>query len=389
MSQSVLFAKLTLREAKKELLAVQNSLKAIQGKLASPKKGLDATSLLDQLAIAERKLHHAQAGKDLAEKEYLSLLEEARVDAAFRMAAVQERELQRDSSDRVEYEAAVGIKMLSGDIHAIGIRWDWNIAMLKDSFLRTMGYNPSVADRVSLVDADGLPPMEAGVSWKEKYESVEEIPLLYAFIDNESVLAFQPKLKLIHSILKDKNIRTTLVNDEIWSLYSSWVLTYRPQGRANRYIKLLDFVLAHPEVFIPLTTEEILEEERVEQEKQEKERAEQKVRAWIQFREAEIRYVQRRSADPVYLQNKERLRNQLISILQLKPDWSVVGDSVTTKQTRQIIRHHFTIQELVDLGMKPEHIATRWEVVEWLEMAALADAYEADHPPCEECGKYH
>ena len=190
----------------------------------------------------------------------------------------------------------------------------------------------------------------------------------------------QAKLTLIHRIL-EKEFSTELTDDDIWSLYASWILTYRPPVKSNRYLNLLVFVHAYPLLFVPATIEDLQERDRkkvVDWENSQRKAWEERMMVdWIRFRDAEIHYVQRHSHNPAYLEKKEYYRIQLLDALQKNTDCQSVGWGISVDDDLPChpLRHFFTIQELLDLGMMPEQIPNskkRWEIIQWPEMSIRA-----------------
>lgn len=289
-----------------------------------------------------------------------------------RIAAVNERLVAQGIQE--EYSAAIIVKMLSGKIIPIGIHMEQSMTMLRYGFVAQLGYNPSVAERLSFLDEDG--PLQEK-SWKEKYGEVENIPMIHVFIQEKEDPRREAKLGLLRTTLRDKNYKTELADAEIWSLYSSWNLTYLAPPKSNRYTKLVDFVLNHPHVFLEMTDEEVEERKRTEEATRERKIEELMVQRWIQYRDKDVRIIQRRMEDPQFLEKREIVRERFLSMRERHNHFRCFDPTALVHLNRQILRHYFTVQELLDMDVPPNTLSVDWEITQWFEYSAKAQVYEA------------
>jgi hypothetical protein len=87
--------------------------------------------------------------------------------------------------------------------------------------------------------------------------------MLNLFIKPLEEPAYKKYQKMEHVrdiLLKEKRYENYSMED-IYSMYSTWVLTYIPKNKSNRYIQISTFVNDHPEKFYQLSPEQLVERE--------------------------------------------------------------------------------------------------------------------------------
>lgn len=296
----------------------------------------------------------------------------------------------------MEYQAAVLIQLLSGESITIGIHMEQEMRTLVYEFIKQLNYPLSTMERLSFTDHKGRNIL-VSETWKERYGAPERIPLLYLYIHQEYDKNKEDKLAAIHSILQEKQLRSLLSQEDLWTLYHDWNLTYLPSPHSTPSSKLQEFVAMHHFVFLPLRSEvEHLDEAT-------------KLRMWIQLRDHDSQMIATRMFHSVPFQearsecsgcagrsgcesihngimeprsrcsgcefqyNREQARIHLLHGLSQYPFFNLLDESQETLHNRFILRYYFSVQELVLLGMKPERISTHWWIAEWSHWSSLAE----------------
>lgn len=220
-------------------------------------------------------------------------------------------------------------------------------------------------ERLSFIDARSQSIL-LSQTWQERYRSAEAIPAIYLYVHREIEKDKDAKLKMMRRILVDKGLYTFLSDPELWALYSAWNATYLPPARYNRYLKLLEFVETHSSLFLPMPDD------------MEKHRSEEidKMRKWIQLRDQNEHLVRGRMVSPEFQRNREEARINLLQALTLHPQFSLLEDTEETQHNRIVLRHHLSIQDLIDIGIKPDHISTDWWIAEWNFWSILVESVE-------------
>jgi hypothetical protein len=140
------------------------------------------------------------------------------------------------------------------------------------------------------------------------------------------------KIKLLRTILTKQNLYSMYEDEELWSNFSTWHLTYVPQGTGNRYVTLEAFVNAYPQIFRPMTGEEqeLFQEWKAHYEK---------VLGFRSFLEADAHRVQWNDfCDPNFDTTKQMLRRRL-------------EDTRHDGMNIELYRNYFTITELIQMGV--------------------------------------
>lgn len=288
----------------------------------------------------------------------------------------------------MEYHAAVLIQLLSGETITVGIHMEQEMRTLAYEFIKQLNYPPSTMERLSFTDHKGRNIL-VSETWKERYGAPERIPLLYLYVHQEYEKNKEAKLAAIHSILQEKRLRSPLSQEDLWTLYHDWNLTYLPSPHSTSSSKLQEFVAAHHFVFLPLRSEEEHLDEAA------------KLRMWIQLRDHDSQIITARMShhhsiteahysgcesthngimEPrsrcsgcEFQYNREQARIHLLHGLAHYPFFTLLDESQETLHNRFILRYYFSIQELILLGMKPERISTHWWIAEWSYWSSLAE----------------
>jgi hypothetical protein len=278
------------------------------------------------------------------------------------------------SMDLQDNTLLVHVKLLSGDILPITVQKEYFSLALPAEFVRQARYNPSVVSRLLFLDENGQNILDD--PWQKRFPPVQDIPLIHVLLQDEEDEHRQAKLDLFHKILQDKNLKTDLDQDAIWTMYSSWNITYAPSKKTNRYIKLLDFALAHPLIFQEMTMEEIQQRKQAKKEQEERNAEQSRIRVWIQMRDVDLRIITRRMTSQEFVQQREQTRALLLQMIQQSPDFSFL-DTLQGLQNRRVILYHFTVPELIAMGIPTHKLSVDWWIIRWEEYSAKAEAYLA------------
>jgi hypothetical protein len=153
--------------------------------------------------------------------------------------------------------ATVMVRILSGDLVQIQIDMDQPIIHLMEQFIRQRHFNPAASKRlVFFIDGEDQPFIayqhsheRVNQKWSEVFS--ESLPVFHLLIQNtnESPQDIQEKVHLIRTIA-EKLIRVADITDEeIYTIYNEWILTYIPPPKSNRYITMSAFVQQHLHLF--------------------------------------------------------------------------------------------------------------------------------------------
>jgi len=233
-------------------------------------------------------------------------------------------------------------------------------------FIDQLGYDPSVVERLSFMDKQQS--ILLSHTWQEYYGTEDVIPVIYLYVHQETETEKDAKLKMIHRILTDKGLYTFLSDQELWALYSAWNMTYLPPVQYNRYIKLLEFVQTHASLFLP-TPDEMKGAQRSKEI--------DNMRLWIQLRDQNDSIVKGRMANPEFQCKREEARINLLQALTLWPNFSLLNGNEDTQHNRVVLRHYFSIQDLIEIGIKPENISTDWWIAQWTFWSTMVEHQSA------------
>lgn len=169
---------------------------------------------------------------------------------------------------------SITLQLLSGDLLTLEVSSNQSIHHLPILVADQLKYNPSAVKRMRFFSKeDANSDEEEQKEQKEQKDFVEQygqktwaevIPKetssydLYFLItaENDSDSVRKDRIKLIRKLLLDRRMYTTMIDDDLYSLYSEWNLHYLPQTKTNRYLNLTAFVEQNKDVFQKWTEEE-------------------------------------------------------------------------------------------------------------------------------------
>jgi hypothetical protein len=278
--------------------------------------------------------------------------------------------------------AVVLIRTMTGDLIEVEVDMPTPIYLLVEEFVRQRRYNRSAGSRlVFAVDGEDEPLLSTNVTqenwersrktWSEVFQTADAIPMFNLFIQapNDDEYDIRTKVDLIRQIAEKKKLEDNNSTENLYSLYSEWILTYRPSQKGNRYTTMSDFVDQHLHLF-PELDEEAFATLQAEK-KYRKELARFK-----KFRANEEDFVARTVewyGEQVVARNRDAAREQLRQLLAQQPDVTL-----TNEQSR-FFRRWVTVPEMLAEGMTGHQICachqdscmiSRWEELE----AALDEA---------------
>jgi hypothetical protein len=279
--------------------------------------------------------------------------------------------------------SSVTIRMLSGDLVEIEIDMDQPIIRLMEEFIRQRRFNPSAGKRlVFIVDGEDEPLIaydrsdeRVNSKWSEVFS--ESLPLLHLLIQapNERPSDVHDKVCLIREIGEKQKRISDSSDEEIYSLYSEWILTYVPPAKSNRYTTMSAFVEQHLHLFPQLDDQAFYAHQ-----------AEKEYRKLLadfrDFRDRDAASAEDRiqqlaeyyqsTPEHILLMQAQYQRN-LQHLLEVDPDY------VFSQHDNHHYRHWFTIMELLAFGVRPRHICSctrpRCFIGNWERLSAdLAEA---------------
>ncbi len=173
------------------------------------------------------------------------------------------------------------VKLLSGDLLTVEVHSADPVELLPRQFAEQHGYHlgviPQMTFHLSHEDRDAEEsekseePFVTGTThlrgtrrtWKELFPESEP-PMLLFLLKESHDYSRAEKLRLIHDILRRRQLAAMMEDDDLWSLYHAWNIHCSVHLDANRWQKLSAFVEDHLPHFVPLTEEMIREKQRRE-----------------------------------------------------------------------------------------------------------------------------
>jgi hypothetical protein len=161
---------------------------------------------------------------------------------------------------------SVKVRMLSGDELNVMLDPNQKVRELPQEFAGQFGYNPKVVSRFQfLIDnQDGEIIHLIGneehhdLSWLERFTSMDQVPLLHLLINANSDADLPQKIRLIRNIAEDGKLKCSLSDDDLMEHFNHWYLTYQPPVKSNRYTTMNDFIKSCPEMFQPISHEDLM-----------------------------------------------------------------------------------------------------------------------------------
>jgi hypothetical protein len=333
---------------------------------------------------AQQKLEEARA-RHIGEQEELGRFVAAR-DRALRQHQHLES-LPKQTFDEKEEcivnrsnAAVVLIRTMTGDLIEVEVDMPTPIYLLVEEFIRQRHYNRSAGSRlVFAVDGEEEPLLAGNVSqenwergrktWSEVFQTADAIPMFNLLIlpSNDSEEEVRAKVSLIRQIVEKKKLGDNNSTEDLHSLYSEWILTYRPAQKGNRYTTMSDFVDQHLHLFPELDEEAFAALQ-----------AEKKYRKLLGrfkvFRRTELEFVARMVE---WYGEAEATRQRDMAFEQLRQLRAQQPDIVMTRQQSQFFRRWLNIPEMLAEGFTGHQLCgcgdcmvSRWEELE----AALDEA---------------
>jgi hypothetical protein len=225
-----------------------------------------------------------------------------------------------------------------------------------EEFIRQRHFNPSAGKRlVFIVDGEDEPLIaydhsdeRVNRNWSHVFS--ESLPLLHLLIQapNERPSDIHDKVCLAREIGEKQKRISDSSDEEIYSLYSEWILTYIPPAKSNRYTTMSAFVEQHSHLFTQLDDQAFYAQQ-----------AEKEHRQLL----ADFRSFRDRDAASA----QDRIQ-QLANYYQSTPEHDY-----------RHYCHWFTIMELLAFGVRPRQICSctrpRCFISNWERLSAdLAEA---------------
>lgn len=158
----------------------------------------------------------------------------------------------------------LSVRLLSGDLKSVMVNMRHSVANFATMFAQQHGYNPSATSRMVFMILSeeeeeevfwSPEKLQVGITFEDVLK--ENRPLLNLVIRPMDEKNKTEKLQLIRKILKEKSLNDHYDDDTLFSMLSTWHLTYQPPAKGNRYITMKHFVEQNGEAFWPMTEEEL------------------------------------------------------------------------------------------------------------------------------------
>lgn len=165
------------------------------------------------------------------------------------------------------------VRLLSGDLQTIEVDRGLPISSFADHYAQTHGYAPSAVQRMVFLlpkeenkdkDESESESESENIFWSPEVrhegisvgDRVHEGDLLCLLIRPLEDSEWKDRLSVIRQFLEKGGLYDNVTDEDIFSLYSTWSLTWTPPPKSNRYLRTKAFVEAHPDVFRPMEEEE-------------------------------------------------------------------------------------------------------------------------------------
>ena len=265
----------------------------------------------------------------------------------------------------------VMVRLLSGDVLSVQVDASLPVARFADLFAIQHHYAPSATDRMVFLLSDSKEEEskedELDIFWspelRHEGKTMGELEghlnlIIRPLVDRE----MPDRLTLLRKILHTHDLRYRFSDDELVSLYSTWILTWLPPVTTNMYIKMRAFVDAHPDVFPPLTPEE--------KEKRDHDVDVEEFRTW---RRGLARYYS--------VHHLQRIGHvDLVASAFIQGYLRTTGDVPMSPLQMQHLLNYFTVPQLYEAGMTHGMVSRGYHqcrfVLEWDHYVALAEAAE-------------
>ena len=263
------------------------------------------------------------------------------------------------------------VRLLSGDIMTVNVDALLPVARFADSFAEQNHYAPSATLRMAFLFLDDSDESkdELDIFWapEQRHEGKTVGDLLLGRPDAILNLIIRPlededkvpKMALIRRILHTDGLNNHFSDDELFGMYSTWLLTWIPPAKTNRYIKMKSFIDAHHDTFLLLTPEE-----------KEAQELRLNVERFKEFRENEAKYAALRYMN---------LNPLDVNVAAYVRGWArTYPNQSLPVQRLDFLLRRLTVSELLEAGMTREMVppAHRYYhfIVNWDQYVALADA---------------
>lgn len=170
------------------------------------------------------------------------------------------------------------VKLLSGDLLTVEVHSADPVELLPRQFAEQHGYHLTVIPRMTFhlsqedsEESEEKPeePFVTGTShlrgtrrtWKQVFPESQP-PMLLFLLKESNDYSRANKLRLMHDILRRRQLVAMMEDDDLWSLYQAWNIHCSVHLDANRWQRLSAFVDDHLPHFVPLTQEMIREKQR-------------------------------------------------------------------------------------------------------------------------------
>lgn len=166
------------------------------------------------------------------------------------------------ATDCVEAEPlTLSIRLLSGDVLTMCVDRSQRIASFPDIFCQRFGFQPCATKRMTFLqvmeEAKHSEEQEEEIFWSVDVRREEEVigdrltegAILHLLIQPLEDPEWSERFALLCKILDSANRYATVSDEEIFGIYSNWILTWISPPRSNRYIRMKAFMEEHEDIF--------------------------------------------------------------------------------------------------------------------------------------------
>lgn len=170
------------------------------------------------------------------------------------------------------------VKLLSGELLTVEVHSADCVELLPRQFAEQHGYHLGVIPQMTFYVSEDMDAEEEDSKPKEPFVTgtthllgtrrtwmelfPHGAPMLLFLLKESNDYSRADKLRLMHDILRRRQLAAMMEDDDLWSLYQAWNIHCAVHVDANRWQKLSAFVDDHLPHFVPLTQEIIHQRER-------------------------------------------------------------------------------------------------------------------------------
>lgn len=272
-----LFELMSLRKTRQVLLGrFEKSMNYIQRHIHQVQREIDKRNItLEELRMygvvateirrRESVIEHLEGNLADSQDSYLSenrICDRIKVE----LGEIDEEIMRCKLMENVEAEPlTVFVHLLSGDVLSNKVDRSMRISDFTDYFCKVHGYAPCAAKHMIFMkkqddEVKRSDELEDTILWSEEIrrmgevmsDRVEDGDTIYLLIEPLEDPEWADKFALFSRILEKEKRTATVSDEDIFGIYSTWLITWIPPAKTNRYIRMKAFLDAHLDIF-PMT----------------------------------------------------------------------------------------------------------------------------------------